>query len=299
MQPTLPGGKTPKSRQSPGRGGQASPSASSATSCPSSDDPSSGVTASDSADTSSKIESSTPTSTSATPSAAASSPPCPVSPSVPVDDQHAATARAPAAATGHENCRHPCDTHLRSSPTVALRVAPLATSQRTTTYQSTRARAKGPRTVVESAVTRPPTCCATRPRSPPPADGEPGPARPLRPTQAVRNESAGPPRRIPSTPGATRAAICATFDLPAETVPGKAAEILGSGEDVSAQDTVPYCLWNVATCPDSYEEAMWRTVSGLGDRDTTCAIVGGIVALRVGERGVPTAWVRAGEQLPT
>jgi ADP-ribosylglycohydrolase len=37
-----------------------------------------------------------------------------------------------------------------------------------------------------------------------------------------------------------------------------------------------------------FEEAMWTTVAGLGDRDTTCAIVGGIVALRVGEAGLPS-----------
>ena len=47
--------------------------------------------------------------------------------------------------------------------------------------------------------------------------------------------------RVP--PGATRAAIRAAFDMPADTVPGKAAEVLGSGQDVSAQDTVPFCLW--------------------------------------------------------
>ncbi|MBI5501082.1 MAG: ADP-ribosylglycohydrolase family protein [Deltaproteobacteria bacterium] len=100
-------------------------------------------------------------------------------------------------------------------------------------------------------------------------------------------------------PGATRAAIRAASAVPADTVPAKAAEILGSGDDVSAQDTVPFCLWSVATCPDSYEEALWRTVSGLGDQDTTCAIVGGILALHVGEKGIPVAWVKAREKLPT
>ena len=49
----------------------------------------------------------------------------------------------------------------------------------------------------------------------------------------------------------------------------------------------------------SPEEALWRTVSGLGDRDTTCAIVGGILALGVGEKGTTGAWVRAREKLPT
>ena len=99
--------------------------------------------------------------------------------------------------------------------------------------------------------------------------------------------------------GATRAGIRFAAGLEADITPADAAGHLGSGDNVSAQDTVPFCLWSVATCGGSYEEAMWRTVSGLGDRDTTCAIVGGIVALRVGEKGVPGAWVRAREGLPT
>ena len=35
-----------------------------------------------------------------------------------------------------------------------------------------------------------------------------------------------------------------------------------------------------AKCFESFVEAMWTTVAGLGDRDTTCAIVGGVPALR-------------------
>jgi ADP-ribosylglycohydrolase len=57
----------------------------------------------------------------------------------------------------------------------------------------------------------------------------------------------------------------------------EAALDLGSGYAVSAQDTVPFVLWCAAQYPDNYEEALWLTVSGLGDRDTTCAMVGGIV----------------------
>jgi len=40
------------------------------------------------------------------------------------------------------------------------------------------------------------------------------------------------------------------------------------------------------------------TVSGLGDRDTTCAMVGGIVALSAGAASIPDAWVAARELLP-
>jgi hypothetical protein len=42
---------------------------------------------------------------------------------------------------------------------------------------------------------------------------------------------------------------------------------------------------------------LWTTVSGLGDRDTTCAMVGGIVALAVGHAGIPRAFVEAREPL--
>ena len=38
---------------------------------------------------------------------------------------------------------------------------------------------------------------------------------------------------------------------------------------------------------DSYEEAMWSTVSALGDADTNCAIVGSIVVMRNRRRGDP------------
>jgi len=61
---------------------------------------------------------------------------------------------------------------------------------------------------------------------------------------------------------------------------------------------VPFSLWCAARHLDDFTEAMWTTVSGLGDRDTTCAIVGGIVACAVGEEGIPKAWQSAREPLP-
>jgi ADP-ribosylglycohydrolase len=77
-----------------------------------------------------------------------------------------------------------------------------------------------------------------------------------------------------------------------------AASVLGNGSQVSAQDTVPFCLWCAAKWLDNYEEALWQTVSGLGDRDTTCAIVGGIVAVYSGEENIPTEWLSSREPLP-
>ena len=77
-----------------------------------------------------------------------------------------------------------------------------------------------------------------------------------------------------------------------------AVSALGSGKDISAQDTVPFALWCAAQYLSNYEEAMWLTVGGLGDRDTTCAIAGGIVALSAGFRSIPKDWRQAREPLP-
>ncbi len=79
----------------------------------------------------------------------------------------------------------------------------------------------------------------------------------------------------------------------------EAAAVLGAGERVTAQDTVPFCLWCAARHHESFEDALWLTVSGLGDRDTTCAIVGGIVAAGLGTESIPAAWLQSREPLPT
>lgn len=77
-----------------------------------------------------------------------------------------------------------------------------------------------------------------------------------------------------------------------------AVAALGNGSAISAQDTVPFALWCAAQRLDQYEEALWLTVSGLGDRDTTCAIVGGIVALSADAATVPAEWIACREALP-
>jgi ADP-ribosylglycohydrolase len=76
------------------------------------------------------------------------------------------------------------------------------------------------------------------------------------------------------------------------------ADALGSGFEVSAQDTVPFCLWCAGQHLDHWEETLWLTVAGLGDRDTTCAIVGGIVAMYGGVQSIPSSWIEAREPLP-
>jgi ADP-ribosylglycohydrolase len=86
--------------------------------------------------------------------------------------------------------------------------------------------------------------------------------------------------------------------LPAGTTVQKAVEALGNGSRVTAQDTVPLVLWAAGEFLDDYPEAIWQTASGGGDVDTTCAMVGGIVASYVGLDGIPTEWIAAREPLP-
>jgi ADP-ribosylglycohydrolase len=98
--------------------------------------------------------------------------------------------------------------------------------------------------------------------------------------------------------GYTRDAIGEALDVPADATIVDAASALGNGSGVTAPDTVPLCLWLVAHAADDFEQAMWRTVSALGDRDTTCAIVGGVLALRTGREGIPLRWLQSREKLP-
>ncbi|MEV6069926.1 ADP-ribosylglycohydrolase family protein [Nocardia sp. NPDC052001] len=81
---------------------------------------------------------------------------------------------------------------------------------------------------------------------------------------------------------------------------GQAAEELGTGIRVTAQDTVPFAMWVAATHLDDYRAAVATCVGAGGDTDTTSAIVGGIVAAHTGGRegGLPAAWLAAREPLP-
>ena len=77
---------------------------------------------------------------------------------------------------------------------------------------------------------------------------------------------------------------------------GRAVSTLGTGSETAAFDTVPFCLWVAAYHGFDFETALWTTVAGGGDRDTTCAIVGSIVGLSA---EIPEAWLRAREPLPS
>jgi ADP-ribosylglycohydrolase len=88
------------------------------------------------------------------------------------------------------------------------------------------------------------------------------------------------------------------LDLAPGTPAAYGAALLGNGSAISAQDTVPYAIWCASEHLADYEAALWHTASGLGDVDTTCAIVGGIVALQVGLDGIPAEWRQSREALP-
>lgn len=97
--------------------------------------------------------------------------------------------------------------------------------------------------------------------------------------------------------GPTRDGLEKARSLPFSYDVRTAVAALGNGERVISSDTVPFALWCAARHLDDYEAAMWTTVSGLGDRDTTCAIAGGVVAMAVGLDGIPTPWRAAREAL--
>jgi ADP-ribosylglycohydrolase len=104
---------------------------------------------------------------------------------------------------------------------------------------------------------------------------------------------------LPSVPESeVRTKIRQARDLGTKVSVASAAAKLGNGSQISAQDTVPFVLWCAGQYLGSYEKAIRQTLQGLGDIDTTCAMVGGIVVLYGGTESIPTAWLTAREQLP-
>jgi len=73
--------------------------------------------------------------------------------------------------------------------------------------------------------------------------------------------------------------------------------ILGNGSKMIAQDTVPFAIWCAAHNLNSFEEALWKAVSILGDRDTICAIVGGITI--ISSTDIPKKWFELVEDFET
>lgn len=88
----------------------------------------------------------------------------------------------------------------------------------------------------------------------------------------------------------TRSRILCAIPIKKESSMDFVVSVLGNGMNLTAQDTVPFCLWCAAFFYDSIEEALWMAVSALGDRDTICAIVGGMVSLYAEE--LPQQWLK-------
>ena len=97
--------------------------------------------------------------------------------------------------------------------------------------------------------------------------------------------------------GGTRRILVHAVEIPPEASPVTAASILGNGSKVVCWDSVPFALWCAARHHDHFENALWATLTALGDRDTTCAMVGGIVALATGHDAIPREWISAREPL--
>lgn len=68
------------------------------------------------------------------------------------------------------------------------------------------------------------------------------------------------------------------------------AGAVGNGSEVSAADTVPFCLWaaHQALVRNDFAISMSQIVEVGGDTDTNCAIVAGIIGNRV---TVPQEWL--------
>lgn len=77
-----------------------------------------------------------------------------------------------------------------------------------------------------------------------------------------------------------------------------AAAELGTGQDTSALDTVPFCLWVVARHGHDFADACWTAAVAGGDIDTTCAIIGGILGARQRADAIPLDWLPHCEPLP-
>jgi ADP-ribosylglycohydrolase len=99
-------------------------------------------------------------------------------------------------------------------------------------------------------------------------------------------------------PGQVRDGVEQAATMP-DASPAEAAETLGNGSRQGAPDTVPLALWAVARHPNDYGTAVTTAATVAHDVDTVCAIVGGVLAGRLGADAIPPAWLAATEPLPS
>jgi ADP-ribosylglycohydrolase len=101
--------------------------------------------------------------------------------------------------------------------------------------------------------------------------------------------------RLPES--AVAATVRRAAEIPPDTWAFDVAAELGCGDAVTALDTVAFSLWMSAVHLSDYPDAILATARVGGDVDTTCAIVGSIVALAAGPNGIPEEWIRRREPL--
>lgn len=95
----------------------------------------------------------------------------------------------------------------------------------------------------------------------------------------------------------TKYSILKGLSISSNSHPEMLRSVLGNGSKMISQDTVPYAIWCSAYNYSNFEEALWKGVSILGDRDTICAIIGGIVIMSATEATIPKKWRDAVEKI--
>jgi ADP-ribosylglycohydrolase len=98
--------------------------------------------------------------------------------------------------------------------------------------------------------------------------------------------------------GATHSMVESACRFDPSSSPAEAGRNLGNGALVTAPDTIPYVIWSALRSLDDFAEALLATVEGGGDCDTNAAMVGSIVAARLGRSSIPAEWLTAREPLP-
>jgi ADP-ribosylglycohydrolase len=66
---------------------------------------------------------------------------------------------------------------------------------------------------------------------------------------------------------------------------------------MTSQDTVPFAIWCAAHNLENFENGLWKAVSILGDRDTICAMVGGMIIMSSKEENIPRIWTNSVEKI--
>ena len=95
--------------------------------------------------------------------------------------------------------------------------------------------------------------------------------------------------RVPDSP--TRDGIVQVASLPVDLSIEGWLKALDTKLGATSAETVPFCIAMISRHLGSLGEGLWRTMAGGGDHDTTAAMVGGVLALYVGQDGIPERWL--------